>query len=134
MAGFYCAINADTDSDATQTHAIGSEINGKCPKGYYCPLGTVAPLPCPIGTYSDTEQNDDVADCLPCTAGHYCDEMGLTLADLSNKECFEGFICLTGSDIPNPKDGVKGKLCDPGHYCSKGSSAMTQCPPGSYEP
>jgi len=59
-AGFYCAINAVAPSDASITHQIGSDINGKCPKGFYCPLGTallptVAPLPCPIGTYSDTE-------------------------------------------------------------------------------
>jgi len=94
----------------------------------------VSPLPCPIGTYSDTEQNDDITDCLPCSIGRYCDDMGLTLADLVNKECFEGFICLGGSDIPNPKDGVKGQLCDPGHYCLQGTLAMAQCPAGSYEP
>lgn len=50
--------------------------------------------------------------------------MGLTLADLTNKECFEGFLCIGGSTVPNPKDGVKGKLCDPGHYCLQGTAAM----------
>jgi len=26
--------------------------SGTCPKGFYCPEGTIAPVPCPLGTYN----------------------------------------------------------------------------------
>jgi len=68
--------------------------------------------------------NVDASGCLPCPIGKYCDDMGMTLSDLANKNCFEGFICLGGSTKPNPKDGTKGKLCDPGKYCLEGTTSM----------
>jgi len=75
-----------------------------------------------------------VADCLACPVGKYCDDMGLTLSDLANKDCLAGFLCIGGSTVPNPKDNIKGKLCDPGHYCPQGTTLQIQCPAGSYEP
>ena len=60
--------------------------------------------------------------------------MGIDSATLVNKDCTQGFICLGGSTTPTPTDGTLGKVCDPGNYCLEGTTAMVQCPGGSYEP
>jgi hypothetical protein len=33
-------------------HGVSSSCSGWCPPGHYCPPATVAPLPCPDGTYA----------------------------------------------------------------------------------
>jgi hypothetical protein len=76
--------------------------------GYYCPAGTVSPLPCPIGTYGDAIQLSLATECKPCPAGKYCNQMALTTADLVNKDCHAGYICLGSSIVPNPNDGTLG--------------------------
>lgn len=48
--------------------------------------------------------------------------------------CSAGFICLTGSDVSNPTDGVKGYICPTGHYCSEGAVKELPCNPGTYAP
>lgn len=40
--------------------------------GFYCPLGHVAPVPCPKGTYSPTAGADSIDGCLQCPPQHYC--------------------------------------------------------------
>ena len=60
--------------------------------------------------------------------------MGLTAADLVNKICYAGFICLGGALIPIPNDGITGNLCTPGNYCPSGTTTLLPCPAGSYEP
>ena len=45
---------------------------GPCPPGFYCPLATPWPLPCPAGTYSSTSKATSSTTCLQCTAGSYC--------------------------------------------------------------
>ena len=49
-----------------------------CPEGYFCPLGTTDPEPCPKGTYSNSTGIDAELDCILCPAGSYCDAVGLT--------------------------------------------------------
>jgi hypothetical protein len=41
-----------------------------CPLGYYCPAGSPAPEPCPLGHYSNVT---GMETCTPCPAGYYCD-------------------------------------------------------------
>lgn len=48
--------------------------------------------------------------------------------------CSAGYICLTGSDVPNPTDGVKGYICPVGHYCTEGAVTETPCDRGTYAP
>ena len=48
--------------------------------------------------------------------------------------CDPGYICLTGSDVPNPTDHMIGYICPPGHYCIGGAVAETPCAKGDYQP
>jgi len=133
-AGFYCVKGSGEQSPGTNTYQIGSEINGKCPKGFYCPEETESPIPCPVGTYNPDESKTDASECVACPAGKYCDEVGIDDTDIQNKLCSPGFLCISGSQTPTPTDGTKGKKCDAGNYCQEGTTAQVQCPAGSYEP
>ena len=44
-AGFYCQGKANVPNP---NDGVTGSI---CPAGYYCPQGTVNPVPCPAGTY-----------------------------------------------------------------------------------
>lgn len=45
--------------------------------GFYCPLGSLTPLPCPEGTYGPTAGAESVDSCLQCPPHHYCPGPGL---------------------------------------------------------
>ena len=48
--------------------------------------------------------------------------------------CDAGYICLTGSHIPNPTDNVIGYVCPVGHYCPEGAVGELECDLGYYSP
>jgi hypothetical protein len=57
--------------------AILAEDGGyKCPKGFYCPLGSYEELPCPVGTYSRDEGTKNLQKCLKCKINWYNDLPG----------------------------------------------------------
>ena len=41
-----------------------------CPAGFYCPLASINPIPCPVGT-SSAAGSSSLASCAPCAAGTY---------------------------------------------------------------
>ncbi len=41
----------------------------KCPQGYYCPTGSMDPLPCPAGTYNHEQGGKDINSCSQCPVG-----------------------------------------------------------------
>lgn len=49
-----------------------------CPEGYYCPVGTTNPVPCPKGTYSNSTGLQGEVDCVLCPPGSYCQQTALT--------------------------------------------------------
>ena len=61
--GYYCTLGA----------SVGNPVDGTtgdiCPRGYYCPLGSVAPLACSIGYYLDAEGSSTNDTCVICTEG-----------------------------------------------------------------
>ena len=71
-AGFYCVARS---SSATPTDVITGD---RCPAGYYCPSGSAWPTPCSPGTFSSSQGNTDVSDCVICDGGEYCAEYNLT--------------------------------------------------------
>ena len=79
-----------------------------CPKGYYCPYGVDAPIPCPKGTFNNAEKKTSSDFCNDCPAGTACDVTGIS--------------------------DYKRKLCPPGYYCERGSFSPAACPPGSFRP
>ena len=67
-----------------------------CPAGYYCPQGTHYPEPCRNGTWSNETGLMEVDECMPCTAGYYCNDFALTAP---SGPCLAGYYCPTGSDL-----------------------------------
>ena len=96
---------------------------GPCPKGFYCPLGTDVPVPCPRGTFSDKTKLQAESQCYNCTAGQYCGEMNLTKP---TGPCWSGYYCLTGA---SKGDWIS---CPAGQYCVQGSINPVDCPNGTY--
>ena len=133
-AGYFCVKGSGVKNPSTDTYTLGSEINGKCPQGYYCLAGTVSPTPCPIGTYNPSDNKGTLADWVAWPAGRYWDEMGIDGTTINSKLCTQGYLCISGSTTPTPSDGTKGKRCDPGYYCLQGATSQVQWPAGSYEP
>ena len=71
--------------------------------GTYCPTGSAAPLPCPLG--------------------QYCDGYSLS-APTGN--CSAGFFCNRSAEVPDPVP------CAAGYYCLEGTAAQEPCPPGTF--
>ena len=109
-----------------------------CSKGHYCPLGSVAPIPCPPGTFSDALGLQDSSECRLCIPGRFCPLRGATSMDLrfgtNEYRCLAGYVCFVGAAIPNPTDGIKGKICDEGRYCPAGTTEEIKCSRGTYNP
>ncbi|CAJ1065477.1 uncharacterized protein si:dkey-103g5.4 isoform X1 [Xyrichtys novacula] len=49
-----------------------------CRPGFYCPLGSFSPIPCPKGTYRPSAGAASVDSCLKCPPEHYCPRPGLS--------------------------------------------------------
>jgi len=75
----------------------------------------------------DREQNINETDCLPCTAGKYCQSYGLATP---TGDCDAGYYCPGGQSTAKPTT----YSCSPGHFCPTGSWNETGCPSGYYQP
>ena len=49
-----------------------------CPEGMYCPVGTINPIGCPPGTFSNVKGLKDSSECQACLHGKYCGKKNLT--------------------------------------------------------
>jgi hypothetical protein len=84
--------------------------------------GVVDPLVCNLGTFGPTE---GLVECLPCTAGSYCDDTELTEVQ---GDCAAGYFCPQGSI------SASQRTCHVAHYCPGGTGEPIPCPSGSYQP
>ncbi len=81
----------------------------------------------------------DSRSCPKCPQGYFCGSKGMTAVTTAD-ECDAGFVCIEGSTVPDPKDGITGDFCPAGSYCTKGCGAPTNlacplsCPDGYYNP
>ena len=116
----------------------GSSVGLPCPRGYYCGTGTHVPEPCPIATFGNSTSLRRIEDCSLCSAGMFCDGMGLSRP---RAPCDPGYYCLEGSYTSAPhapgsptvaEPSPIGGLCPAGGYCPIGSSKPSSCPPGTY--
>jgi hypothetical protein len=82
-AGYYCTLGSSTK---TPLSGDGGDI---CPVGNYCPAASVAPIPCPPGTYRNSNKGKLIADCLPCDIGSYSPDYGSTTCLI----CDDGWYC-----------------------------------------
>ena len=122
-AGYFCFTGA------TNPTPIASLNFGPCTAGHYCPLQSPSPLPCPIGTYTPSEYNENTTDCLPCDPGHFCASSALTAV---GAECDTGFYCELASPSATPLNASYGDVCPVGHFCVAGSFFPQPCAPGHY--
>ncbi|KAL8427177.1 hypothetical protein Efla_006804 [Eimeria flavescens] len=114
--GFYCG------GGVTQP---ASPANA-CPPGYYCPAGTVAKIPCPVGTYLPAFGAWNVHQCQDCPPGQFCSLPGLSAP---SGDCSSGFYCEAGSTTPADPN----KSCKEGHYCVEKTGAPIPCAGGQYQ-
>ncbi|KAM6933259.1 uncharacterized protein FYW49_001626 [Xenentodon cancila] len=138
-AGWFCVSAAwnsqpfDLDN-YTNANCLcpATSTGGRCQVGFFCPLGSSEPIPCPPGTF--------------------CNISGLALPV---GPCSPGFYCIGGATGSRPTDGETGNVCPPGtycgywcppgqtvatalpcphgHFCPEGSSAPEPCPSGMYQ-
>ena len=100
-----------------------------CPRGQYCPEGSGVGTRCAAGYYSPSLGAFDVALCLACDAGRYCDESGL---DAPAGVCHAGFYCSSTATTPRPANASQGGgMCPAGTYCPAGVSAPLYCEDGT---
>ncbi|XP_030007195.1 multiple epidermal growth factor-like domains protein 11 [Sphaeramia orbicularis] len=123
-AGFVCVGGASELSPSDNLTGY------PCPPGFFCPVGTAVPKPCPKGTYSEQTGLVDESQCCSCSPGFYCSETGLSTV---SGPCLPGFYCLEGSQTATPVSSASGGVCPAGHYCVEGSSVPSPCPSGSYQ-
>ena len=83
MAGYYCNGSAK----------ISNPPEGACPRGHYCPEGSYKPTPCPRGSFANTQKNENITDCKPCSAGKYCDPNANIVEE---RDCDAGYVCILG--------------------------------------
>lgn len=125
--GYYCY-------DTGLANLFGYNDTYKCPAGYYCPVATWIPYPCPAGAYSDNLMRfmpSSYSECGVCPEHYYCPQ---ATPFRYNFTCKSGTYCPAGSSWP--------LLCPPGKYCKQGTDpstglnviTITLCPEGYYCP
>jgi hypothetical protein len=126
---------------------LSSSCSGQCPKGYYCPEGTVSATsnPCPIGRFGAASGASSALSCelcavgrfgntsgLPspnctglCASGYYGSTQGLNVSTCTGR-CSAGYYCPAGS---TNKTAV---ICPAGQFSVSGASSCTNCGFGFY--
>ncbi|XP_013391352.1 uncharacterized protein LOC106159584 [Lingula anatina] len=94
-----------------------------CTAGYYCGQGTLDPMACPNGTFSNATGLSVVTQCTDCTEGYYCN--GVALIEPSGP-CSAGYYCPTGSSVET------AVVCPIGQHCPQGSARPLDCVAGTY--
>ena len=154
-AGSYCPGYDENGRGATtelpckagtfsnDTMLSGAKDCSECPIGHMCVTGSIQPLGCSPGTYSDRIGS---GACRRCPRGTFQEGEAQTAC----KTCTSGFVCLEGSSAPQPCPGgthanqsilsTTGFLssleqcieCPAGTACPTGSSEPSPCLPGSF--
>lgn len=97
---------------------IGSTVCLLCPPGFECPFTNMAPLRCPVGTYSLSGE----AQCQRCSIGHSCNSN-----DMLPTPCPIGWFSQEGEAMCTP--------CYPGYFCPSEDAPLglpILCPEGYY--
>lgn len=143
-AGYFCeGSNVNAFGGTRDMEGCPASAETPCTPGHYCLAGVSQPEPCPVGRYSPTSHNDELADCLLCAAGYHCATTGL---QEPTGPCHAGFFCKRGVSSPTPHGGVEtvdvggvdtlvgGAQCPAGTFCVNGTVTPRGCPPGTYNP
>lgn len=120
-AGYYCT------GGTTRQNPRGTGGN-ICSNGHYCPEGSSAEVPCPIGTYRDAEGGTVLSDCFECPEGLFCPTEA-TVTPTANV-CAAGFYCPEGQEVGSPT----AYACPAGYECPAGATIAIKCELGQYQP
>ena len=132
-AGMYCDRN---EAIAEAQSGLGVLSHGvktpkACPAGFYCPNGTQTrrQFPCPVGTYSNSSNVENITECRLCPAGFYCEAENITEP---TGKCAPGYYCVLGATTLTPASSTRGGPCLQGWFCETGWSWPTPCPKGTF--
>lgn len=131
--GTYCGLGMTRSPDL---------LRDSCPAGFYCPVKTTSPLPCPGGTYSVSTGRSSLSDCVWTPQGYYSTQNSTS----PNGRCSPGYYCpaqsTTPTEIPcpprfyRPESGAGAvsdcSLCVSGGYCPIASVFPIVCPRGYF--
>ena len=145
--GFYCVIGASSPE--------GTAI---CPKGAYCPRGSIEPMPTGPGYFSYTEGAQEPSECLPgtwapnssmveclvCPAGYECPDSATSGSSPSFLPCIAGYYrpalesyvtcqpCPEGTWSNQTELGTETgcHLCEPEYVCAEAGRTV---PPDEFE-
>lgn len=96
--GGQAPVSGSTEADVIHERLVASESSAGektaasctiCAAGYACPLGSIKPTPCFLGSYSD----EGASECEACQIGHYCDKEGMTYDEMLKNVCEAGTSC-----------------------------------------
>lgn len=78
--------------------------NDACPKGFYCPVATAFPVPCPAGKYRQFDGGSSESDCAVAPEGFYTVEGAANLTGLCHpgmsQRSFKLCVIIVGSECP----------------------------------
>ena len=151
--GTYCPLTGSFNpgflcSPGSFCNSLGSLItpNGPCPSQYYCPLGTIDPLPCALGFTS----GPGALQCFSCPVGFVvsngtclgCPSGYAAINSSSCGACPGGYYCPPASLLPYaiscssssslycPPLSVQPQIVPDNYYSNNSSSALMLCDPG----
>lgn len=135
-----------------RTMETNPQCTGKCPAGYYCALGSSYPYEHPCGG-SNLYCPEGSVNPLIVPPGYYSTGSNSSYTRYSITICPKGQYCQEGiphdcspgryTDVEGTIDSLCKDVCEPGYYCTGGSSSARQfecgsptlyCPRGSFEP
>ena len=109
----------------TQYQDVLVAVQASCFQGYYCPVDTTTPIPCPAGTYNSLPNIADPSGCLTCPQGSYCPS-----ASMLPTSCAAGSYMI-GIGASQQSNCV---TCPSGNYCPLGTITPSNCSAGTYNP
>ena len=119
-AGYWCKASSIVANPTSDPQGL------ICPKGHYCPSGTIEPIACPHGNYLDEEGKTQLSDCKNCSAGYECPSPAMEIT--TSNQCPVNYYC--------PVNTTQGEHlpCTAGHKCPQGEDDEVLCPDGFYQP
>ncbi|KAJ7305007.1 hypothetical protein JRQ81_010764, partial [Phrynocephalus forsythii] len=136
-AGYFCSGPGKTAPDGKCSpgyycppgQVSSTPASLRCPRGFFCLEGSMAPVACQKGSYQLEEGKES---CDPCPAGFFCEPFNESVATQFPRLCVLGHFCplgtISGTDHPCPRGtygpragGTQESDCEPcpaGRYCS----------------
>lgn len=145
--GHYCQngikFRCPAGTFGNSTGLTSGECSGICPAGFYCPIGTIDPIPCHhylLLSHKDKTVEDLITSglwktvfcpsgsnsAIPVTPGYYTSHLTV----ISGTPSISTFTKLSNTHLNTTGGMVIEIPCEPGHYCKDG--VRYDCPSGYF--